>query len=236
MAKIRYNNRVGIKTLFKKLLSPALLLLLVPSLILNFYFYAQNRNLSAQNSVVEVIDGDTLVLKSGQRLRLANLNSPESPLCGSAEARDFLSRLVSGKIVTFDVLSQEVFNRSLAYVYSGNSFVNEEILKNGWARYDGSPSPKREALKAAYDEAFSAKKGIFGSLCRAEEPEKAGCLIKGNIERNTGTKRYHFPGCSEYGRAVVEKDLDESWFCSEAEAINAGFAKAANCLGKTYRP
>lgn len=224
------NKKLGLKSLF----SPLLLLFLLFSVLLNLYLYRQKEVLAGQNRVVTIIDGDTLVLQTGQRLRLANLSAPELMFCGGSEAKDYLSRLVFGKTVTFQVLSQEVFNRSLAYVYVGGQLVNELVLKEGWARYDGTPSPQRERLKAAYDEALNNRRGIFSPLCRSEKPEKEDCLIKGNVGRNTGIKRYHFPGCSEYERAVIEKDLGDSWFCSEEEAQAAGFAKSPNCFGKNF--
>ena len=75
------------------------------------------------------------------------------------------------------------FNRPLASVYVENTLVNEVILRQGWARYDGSPSAKRELLKQAFDSAVTNKRGIFSPLCLSLEPEKPDCRIKGNIER-----------------------------------------------------
>jgi len=146
-----------------------------------------------------------------------------------------LEELILGKIVRLDVFGHDKYNRPLALVYIGNLFVNEVLLKEGWARYDGAPSSQREALKEVYDDALKNKRGIFSPLCLLEEPEDPKCLIKGNISRNDGKKTYHFPGCSEYERTMVEKDLGESWFCSEKEAQEAGYTKATNCFGKKYK-
>ena len=219
----------------KRLLWLVPLLLFLPSLVLNVIFLRRNRELQSNNRVATVIDGDTFTLKSGQRIRLCNLYAPELEYCGGKEAKKKLEDLILGKEIEIQIASHDQYNRPLGLVYVGKTLVNEVLLKEGWARYDGTPNPKREVLKAAYDYAVSNKKGIFSSLCISEKPERPNCLIKGNIQRSDGSKTYHFPGCSEYAAVIVEKDLGEKWFCSEEEAQKAGFAKAKNCFGKKYK-
>ena len=219
----------------KKSLSLIFLVLLIPSILLNVFLARENKSLKSDNLVTDVIDGDTFILKSGQRIRLSNIYAPEPDLCGGKEAKERLESLILNKIVTIKIVSHDRYNRPLALVYEGNNLVNEIILKEGWARYDGTPNEKRETLKAAYDVAFSQKKGIFSSLCISEKPENPKCLIKGNISRSDGSKVYHFPGCSEYDAVIVEKDLGEKWFCSEKEAEKEGFVKAQNCFGKSFK-
>ena len=218
----------------KQILGLAAFLVLVPSLLLNVYLYRKSRHLESQNSVASVTDGDTFVLKSGQRIRLSNLEAPELGFCGSQEAKGLLEELILHKTVDLEIVSHDQFNRPLALVYSNSQLINEAILKKGWARYDGSPSSKREILKQAYDEAVQNKTGIFSSLCLLEKPENPDCLIKGNIDRHSDQKTYYFPGCSNYQQVLVEKDLGENWFCTEKEAEKAGFKKSPNCFGKSF--
>jgi len=54
------------------------------------------------------------------------------------------------------------------------------------------------------------------------------CDIKGNINTN-GEKIYHTPDCSSYKETVINEAKGEKWFCSEKEAIAAGWRKALNC-------
>lgn len=209
---------------------------LISSILLNFYFYKRFGDLKFQNKVIEVIDGDTFILSTQQRIRLSNIYAPELKFCGGPEAKKRLESLVLNKVVKFEPISLEVFNRNLANVYVGNLLLNEVMLKEGLARYDGTPNPKREILKRAYDYAFENKIGIHSSLCRKEEPEKSTCLIKGNVEKRSNTKSYYFLGCANYQQTIIEKDLGESWFCTEREAEAAGFTKSQNCYGKKYSP
>lgn len=42
-------------------------------------------------------------------------------------------------------------------------------------------------------------------------------------------KFYHLPGCLHYDKVVIEQDIGEGFFCTEEEAIEAGFQKASGC-------
>ena len=48
------------------------------------------------------------------------------------------------------------------------------------------------------------------------------CLIKGNINRH-GERIYHVPGSRWYARTKISPGKGERWFCSEKEAIAAGW-------------
>lgn len=51
------------------------------------------------------------------------------------------------------------------------------------------------------------------------------CLIKGNVS-SSGERIYHFPGGSSYARTVIDPEHGEAWFCTEDEALEAGWRKA----------
>lgn len=55
---------------------------------------------------------------------------------------------------------------------------------------------------------------------------KPGCNIKGNISITTGNRLYHLPGMEDYETTRIEPKHGERWFCTEAEAIAAGWRKA----------
>jgi len=209
-----------------------LLIILFTSLFFNFFFYQKINSLKKSpnfQKVIEVIDGDTIKLETTQIIRLANLYAPELQYCYGEKAKKRLEQLVLNKNIDFEPTGKDNFKRTIALVYQDGILVNEIILKEGLARYDGSPSSKREILKNAYDFAFKNKVGIFKD-CVVDTPPEKNCLIKGNIDRhNNKIKHYFLPDCHEYKQVIVEKDLGEDWFCTEKEAIKAGFTKASNC-------
>lgn len=56
----------------------------------------------------------------------------------------------------------------------------------------------------------------------AQQNAPDGCPIKGNISKN-GERIYHTPWSHAYGRTAIDAEAGERWFCSEADAIAAGW-------------
>lgn len=186
--------------------------------------------------VLEVLDGDTILLEGKTRLRLRNVDAPELEFCGGQQAKQELEKLVKGKKVILEEQILDFQGRPMALIYLGRKLINEEILKTGWARFHSDSNSKREKLKTAYDEVKSQQKGIYSSLCRqTKNPDNPACIIKGNIDRSAGTRKYYFPGCVQYEFAIIEKDIGENWFCTEKEAQEAGFEKSKTCFKKKYQ-
>lgn len=208
-------------------LSALLSLFLLASLGVNFYLF---NKLSSGNIVVEVADGDTFQLASGKRIRLMGVDAPEFDRCGGKEARDRLSSLILNRIVSLKEEASEAYGRTLALIYVNNILVNKVMLEEGWGRTDYRKNSQRDILTAAFHLAQAKQLGIFSSLCREKSPSSpSSCLIKGNIDKNTYQKFYHFPGCRQYDQIVIEKDIGERYFCTEEEASAAGFIKASGC-------
>lgn len=90
--------------------------------------------------VVHVIDGDTLDLANGRRVRLAGIDAPEVGQCGYKRARNTLRRLVEGRRVTLAASDEEQdqYGRLLKYVDVGTVDAGLRLIKKGLAiaRYD----------------------------------------------------------------------------------------------------
>ncbi len=88
--------------------------------------------------VERVIDGDTIILQNGERVRYIGIDTPEmNPLEYYAwEATVANLKLVEGKIVRleFDVERRDRYKRLLAYVFVDTIFVNAWLIKEGYAR------------------------------------------------------------------------------------------------------
>jgi len=92
-------------------------------------------------TVTKVIDGDTLTLNDGTKIRLIGVDTPElhhptKPVQFFAEeASKFTRNLVEGKKVklAYDWQKIDKYDRTLAYVYlMDGTFVNAEIVKQGY--------------------------------------------------------------------------------------------------------
>jgi len=205
-------------------------LFLIPSLILNFLLFQKTQKLGQGIKVLEVLDGDTILLDGKVRLRLRHIDAPELEFCGGEEAKNLLETLVKGKKVVLAEYILDQQGRPMALIYQSDKLINEEMLDSGWVRYHSDQTSQTEQLKAVADQAKEEKKGIFGPECyQTENLENPECSIKGNTDKNTGAKLYYYPGCAQYEFTIVEKDLGEDWFCTEKEAREAGFEKARTC-------
>jgi endonuclease YncB( thermonuclease family) len=93
----------------------------------------------ADTSVVRVIDGDTIEVTGGTRVRLIGVDTPESGDCFGAEATRYANELLPAGTrvrLVYDVQRLDAFGRTLAYVYklSDGVFVNLAVARNGFAQ------------------------------------------------------------------------------------------------------
>jgi micrococcal nuclease len=201
---------------------------------------------SAATLVTRVIDGDTIELATGQRVRYIGIDAPESvhpqkPVqCFGKEATSMNERLVARKQVRLekDITDTDRYGRLLRYVYVGNTFVNDYLARNGYAAATTYPPDVKyqERLRRAEHEAQQGQKGLWracqdvGSAPPAQPDTKPSsiCTIKGNISAED-EKIYHLPGCESYIKTKIDPARGEQYFCTEQEATSAGWRKAQNC-------
>jgi len=86
--------------------------------------------------VTRVIDGDTIEIEGGQRIRYIGIDTPEKGEYFFEEATAKNSELVLGKEVRMekDVSETDKYGRLLRYVYIGDLFVNAELVRLGYAK------------------------------------------------------------------------------------------------------
>ncbi|MEW6610604.1 MAG: thermonuclease family protein [Patescibacteria group bacterium] len=213
-----------------------------------------NQDAVAEAVVKRVIDGDTMELESGLRVRAIGINSPEMDVrgiegCLAAAALEAHRNLAQGKTVELerDVSDKDRYGRLLRYVWIDNVLLNIMMVEQGLARAVAYPPDVKyqQDLAAAEERAKNAQRGMWGSVCRTAAsgestdtsthlpalPSVSECTIKGNISSN-GDKIFHLPGCRSYAKAIITPSTDERWFCTEEEALSAGWRKAGDCPKK----
>lgn len=116
-------------------------------------------------TVAEVIDGDTVNLADGERVRYIGLNTPERDEAYYDEATQLNRQLLNAGPVQleFDVETQDQFGRTLAYIWVDGVLVNLEIVRQGYANMLVVPPNNRyEAeFRQAEAEARQAKRGMW---------------------------------------------------------------------------
>ena len=97
-----------------------------------------------RESVSRVVDGDTLVLASGEWVRLLGIAAPERRKPGGPEATEALRKLVAGEIVEVRREGRDRYGRTLARLRVGGLDISAELLLLGLAEPwpKARPSPK----------------------------------------------------------------------------------------------
>lgn len=135
--------------------------------------------------VTRVVDGDTIVIETGERVRLIGIDTPEihesnklyrdsrkshkdTRLIKELGMRsfNFVSGLLQGQRVKleFDVEKQDKYGRLLAYVYlKDGTFVNAKIVEQGYASLMTIPPNVKYAdfFKQLYQQARESKRGLW---------------------------------------------------------------------------
>lgn len=140
---------------------------------------------SVRAHVIKVYDGDTIKLDNGEKVRLIGIDTPElhnnpklfqdvkktgldaETIRGmGARSYEFTQGLLTNRDIRleFDAQPRDRYGRLLAYVYlEDGTFVNEEIIRNGYA-YPMAIRPNTRhavAFKALYEEARVGRRGLW---------------------------------------------------------------------------
>ena len=114
--------------------------------------------------VIQVIDGDTIVIEGGYYVRYIGIDAPERDEPYYLEAKQANEELIKGKKARLERdISDKDNGRLLRYVYADDTFINAELVRQGYAYAKAySPDTKYQVyLEALEKEARQAKKGIW---------------------------------------------------------------------------
>lgn len=195
-----------------------------------------------------VLDGDTVDV-AGRRVRLDGIDAPEGGqmcarrtlgqwACGTASTYALFG-LMHEREVACDVRGEDRFGRTLAVCFVDGRDINAEMVRLGlaWAFVKYSQAYVREEA-----EARAARRGVWTAATMppwqwrethrgmrsadlghtaASAGQPPGCTIKGNVTRFG--RIYHTPASPWYARIVVDESQGRRWFCTEGEAIAAGW-------------
>ena len=193
-----------------------------------FIFSPQTSSADIWNQVKWGVDGDTVVLDDGQKVRYIGINAPElahenqdaEPYAQASKR--FNALLVNRRKVRleFDRERFDRYQRLLAYIFLKNgNFVNAEILSNGYAYLlKLRPNLKYNSiLLQSQRSAMSAKRGIWQNW-----KEKKDTVIG-----NKNSHRFHLLTCP-FGKRIKPKN--RVVFRKKWDAYWEGYAPAKRCI------
>lgn len=183
-------------------------------------------------------------------IRLAGIEAPDSDqLCSrpgnrrwrcGVDARAALARSVRGTEVSCTLSGTDASGRKLGTCVARGEDIAEGLVRQGHVFAETGMFSKYASQE---EEARAEKAGLWRG--EAERPseyrakvaermarawEKAvrtapgGCPIKGRIA--SGRKLYALPGTVDYPRIRIRPRRGERWFCSEEEALAAGWKRS----------
>jgi endonuclease YncB( thermonuclease family) len=198
-----------------------------------------------------IIDGDTIEIH-GQRIRLFGIDAPEhDQFCEAAgtqyrcgqQAALALSDQIASRPVECVLRDVDQYGRVVAVCSVAGDDLNAWMVRNGWAlayrhystAYVGDEDAAHLAgagiWRGTFDAPWDWRQGQRQGAAQvpSQPPVVSGttagqCVIKGNISK--GERIYHVPGGRYYDATVIDAAKGERWFCTEAEAVAAGWRKA----------
>ena len=153
------------------------------SLILGGFYYFSNVSVNKENNisfsgvlVTKVVDGDTIEIEGGEKVRYLGVDTPETkdprkPVqCFGKEASNKNKELVEGKrvILEKDVTETDKYNRLLRHVFldlgdGTRLFVNDYLIREGYAQVLTIPPDVKysEQFLEAQKQAREQKLGLW---------------------------------------------------------------------------
>jgi micrococcal nuclease len=184
---------------------------------------------SQHGLTVFVFDGDTILLKNGERVRYLGIDTPE--IRHDGQESDFLAyaakkynrRLVLNQQVRleFDSKKKDTYGRLLAYVYINNGeMVNALLLERGLAHLMIHRPNLRHfpLLLSSQWQAMEKGLGIWQKKKAQQESYYTG---------NRQSFRFHRPACP-FGRKTNPQNVRR--FGNRRDAFWNGFSPCRRCL------
>lgn len=187
-----------------------------------------------------VVDGDTLAFGAAH-VRLSGVDAPEAKqICQDVAGRGWpcggqataaLKSLIGGAPVRCEGDERDRYNRLVARCTAAGRDLGEALVSEGLAF-----AYRKYSLDyvSAEEQAHAARRGIWAGQFEPPERVRAAkaagsaapgeCAIKGNISDKG--RIYHLPGTRSYSATRINTARGEQWFCTEAEAVAAGWRRA----------
>lgn len=149
--------------------------------------------------------------------------------CAEA-ATDALAQLTRRRPITCQTKSTDELGRMRAVCYDGTTDIAAALVSGGhvfaeaglmssYAKQEAAAKTAKIGLWSGESERPSDYRKRTWEEAKRSAPE--GCPIKGQLAGNA--KLYVLPWSADYHRVRVSKARGERWFCSEQEAISAGW-------------
>lgn len=189
---------------------------------------------TTEAKVKAVVDGDTVDLENGTRVRVVGIDTPEtvdprkSVQCFGVEASNKMKQLVTGKtiVLTKSAVGDSIdkYGRQLYYLSLDNVDIGAKLIEDGYAcAYTSYPHDRNDAYVALQQQAKIAKRGLWADSTCSGNANTNSTTVTTNTNTSTlnntnttitNTRPTPMPTAS----CNCTNDLDCSDFASHAAA------------------
>ena len=193
--------------------------------ILNKY---ENTNCHAEEHAIctKVVDGDTIYLDNGEKIRFVGVNTPEKGVNGYLTSKNFVEKLCLNKEVGIDVDNSkhsDRYGRTLGVVIVDGKNVNEMLLKEGLAEV--MYMPPSEFYPYDWADGNTPTSSSY-SHTTSYSQTNSGSGDTGNYVGNINSGKFHNPSC-QWAQKMSEGNKIQ--FSSRDDAINQGYEPCKVC-------
>ena len=175
----------------------------------------------------KVVDGDTIYLDNGEKIRMVGVNTPERGVEGYIASKNFVQKLCLNKKVGIDIddsKHSDRYGRTLGVVIVNGKNVNEMLLKEGLAEIMYIPPSEFYPYHWADSSTHTADSYTTYSNTHSDKSSSSG--DSGIYIGNSNTGKFHEKDC-RWGQKTAEHN--RVYFSSRSDAVSQGYKPCKVC-------
>lgn len=173
-----------------------------------------------------VVDGDTIYLDNGEKIRFVGVNTPERGVEGYITSKNFVQKLCLNKEVGIDVddaKHSDKYGRTLGVVIVDGRNVNEMLLKEGLAEV--MYIPPSEFYPYNWADNTTHIPNSYHTYANTQTHDSSSS-DSGSYVGSSNTGKFHELSC-RWGQKISEKN--KVTFSSRNDAISQGYQPCKVC-------
>ena len=174
-----------------------------------------------------VVDGDTIYLDNGEKVRFVGVNTPERGVEGYIASKNFVQKLCLNKKVGIDVddaKHSDKYGRTLGVVIVDGKNINEMLLKEGLAEVMYIPPSEFYPFNWAYSSTHIPNSQH--TYANTHDSGSSSSSDSGSYIGNSNTGKFHELSC-KWGQKISERN--KVTFNSRNDAISQGYQPCKVC-------
>lgn len=174
----------------------------------------------------QVVDGDTIYLDNGEKIRFVGVNTPERGVEGYITSKNFVQKLCLNKEVGIDVddsKHNDRYGRTLGVVIVDGKNVNEMLLKEGLAEIMYMPPSEFYPYDWANENTPTSDDHSSSTTSSSSSSSSSD---SGSYVGNSNSGKFHEASCSSVNKM---SEGNKVFFSNRDDAINQGYVPCKRC-------